>query len=136
MANRFYSNYLALQLGGGVHSFVDLDADDIEARLVDSAEYTFSAAHQDVVDLAGVEEVVDVDGWTTTNGVADSSDFTFTAASGDQCEYLVLSKNSTDPATSPLILFMDTFSSGMPIVLNGGDVVVSVHASGWWTAGP
>jgi hypothetical protein len=135
MANAFYTNYKALKLGGGTHTFVDLDTDDMEANLVDGADYTFSAAHQDLADLAGVEETVDVNGWTTTSGVADSDNFTFTAASGDACEYLILAKNSGTASTSPLVLFMDTFSSGMPITLNGGDVNVTVNASGWWTEG-
>jgi len=64
-------------------------------------------------------------------GVFDALDTTFTALAGpDSCEFLVLYKSLTSDALSPMIAFWDSFTSGMPVTLNGGDVTVQWHTSG------
>lgn len=64
-------------------------------------------------------------------GVFDALDTTFTALpANDAMDYLVLFKALTSMALSPMIAFWDTFTSGMPVVPNGGDVTVQWHASG------
>jgi hypothetical protein len=55
-------------------------------------------------------------------GVADAGDVTFSAVTGTGV-YVVLYKDSGDPATSPLIACIDT-ATGLPVVSAGGNVIV------------
>jgi hypothetical protein len=64
-------------------------------------------------------------------GVFDADNTTFTALpAADGMDYMVLFKALTSTALSPMIAFWDTFTSGMPVTPNGGDVTVQWHASG------
>jgi hypothetical protein len=137
MTNQLYTPYKENLLGVGTR--VDIDADDIRAVLVDSADYTFSAAHQylDSILAAGrVATSAALASKTQTGGTFDCADYTFSAVTGDQSEYLVYYDNTpgTD-ATKNLMAFFDTFTSGMPVTPNGGDITVQVNASGVFTIG-
>lgn len=127
MANALYTTF---KNGLGLKQF-DLDVDVIKCTLVDSADYTFSAAHStyatDVPAAARVAESADLAATWSTAGVLDSADFTFTSVTGDPCEALVL----WDSTNGKLIAFYDSGMSGMPVTPNGGNIVVTVHASGW-----
>lgn len=111
----------------------DFAADTLKVSLIDSADYTFSAAHDFQNDItAGVEETATLASKAVSSGAFDSADPTFTAAAGDPCEAVILWSDTAGAASAdPLIAYFDTFSSGMPVILNGGDVVLNVHASGW-----
>lgn len=65
------------------------------------------------------------------NGALDAADGTWSSVSGDQSEE-VLGWVDTGGASStdPLVYSMDTFSSGMPVTPNGGDINFSFNASG------
>jgi hypothetical protein len=135
MANALYSAWKASLLGTDVHSRIDFDADTIKMVLLDTADYTFSAAHQDYADLISVSTAADVAvatlaSITTTDGTLDCADFSYTSVTGDVSEAMVLYKDSGSNATSPLALYLDTFASGMPVTPNGGDINVTVNASG------
>lgn len=114
---------------------LDFLADTIKVSLIDGADYTYSSAHDFQDDIAaGVEETATLGTKTTTAGAFDSADPTFTAAAGDPCEYVILWSDTGGAAsTDPLIAYFDTFSSGMPVTLNGGDVTLTVNASGWFS---
>lgn len=137
MSNALYTSYKASLLGTDVHSRVDFDVDTIKITLVDTADYTFSAAHQDHADLVAVAAAAVSNATlgtiTTTSGTLDSADPTFSAVTGDVSEAVVMWKDSTVSSTSPLILYLDTFSSGMPVTPNGGDINVTVNPSGWFS---
>ncbi len=112
---------------------LDFLADTIKVSLIDTADYTYNSSHDFQDDIAaGVEETATLASKTTTGGAFDSADVTFTAASGDPCEAFILWSDTGGAAsTDPLIAYWDT-STGLPVTLNGGDVGITVNASGWF----
>jgi hypothetical protein len=136
VANTVYTAQKVSWLGTDVHSRVVFASDNIKVVLVDAADYTFSAAHEDLADIAAGARVAtsgNLASKTTTAGAFDSADPTFTAVTGDVSEEIIMYKDSGTAATSPLVYRMDTFSSGMPVAPNGGDISIVVHASGWFS---
>jgi hypothetical protein len=113
---------------------LDLDSDTIKAILVDAGDYTYSSAHDDLADVAGAG-IVSTSGAlgspTIALGVFDTADFSFTAVTGDQSEDIILYDDTH--ASDALIAFYDTGMTGMPVTPNGGDINVTVNASGWFS---
>lgn len=110
----------------------DLNTDVIKAILVDLADYTYSSAHTQLTDIPAAARVATSAALTTptiTSGTFDTANFTWTAVSGDPCEAIIL-YNDTH-ANDALIAFYDTGMTGMPVTPNGGDINVTVNASGW-----
>ncbi len=106
---------------------IDWAVDNIKAVLVDAADYTFSAAHEFLSDIAAGGRVAtsgNLTSKTSTNGVADAADVTLTAVSGDPSEAIVIYKDTGSAATSPLIAYIDT-ATGLPITPNGGDITIT-----------
>lgn len=138
MANALYANYKNHLLGSSsaVHAFPDMDTDTIKVLLVDSADYTVNlATNQDHADVTGAGIVSTATLASKTAGVVaagvfDAADTTFSAVSGDQSELLVIYKDSGTSSTSALVAYFDTFSSGMPVTPNGGDITVVWNGSG------
>jgi hypothetical protein len=111
---------------------INLLTDTIRAVLIDLADYTFSAAHEFLADVPGVareETSTALTGKSVTSGVFDADDVTFSGASGDPSEALYLFKDTGNEASSPLLAYWDT-AAGLPITLNGGNVVVAWPNSG------
>ncbi len=134
MANALYDTFKEGILG---NTAFDLDTDAIQATLIDSADYTFSAAHDeysggstDVAAGAKVAESGALASPTVVNGVFDTADFTWTAVSGDQSEAIILWDDTL--ANDRLIAFYDTGMTGMPVTPNGGNINVTVNGSGWF----
>src|SRR6476661_4605722 len=133
MANALYPKFKQALL----NKEHDLDSDAIKATLVDAADYTYSAAHTTyATDVAGAGKVA-VSGALTSptivDGVFDTADFSWTAVTGDQSEDIILWNDTpTTPTADPLIAFYDTGMTGMPVTPNGGDINVTVNASGWF----
>lgn len=133
MANALYDTFKQ----GLLNKEFDLDTDIIKATLIDSADYTFSAAHDfyggaslDVPAAAKVAASGTLGSPTIANGVFDTANFTWTAVTGDVSEAVILWDDSiTDDR---LIAFYDTGMTGMPVTPNGGDINFAVHASGWF----
>ncbi len=103
---------------------------NIQAALVDSADYTVDLANHEfrgtgTISTAAQEEIsgnftlIDA----ALDGVLDANDITFTATSGDQCEGILVYKNTGSASTDLLLFWWDT-ASGLPVTL-GGDVTVS-----------
>ncbi len=69
---------------------------------------------------------------TFTGGVFDSADPSFTAVTGDVSEALILYIDTGTPSTSRLIAFYDAGVTGLPVTPNGGDINITVNASGWF----
>lgn len=124
MASFLYDLTRELFLEGAV----SWDSDDIKAVLVDGADYTPSQSTDDfLADIAGggrVATSANLSSKTTTGGVADAADVTFSTVSGDSCEYIVIYKDTTDAATSPLIAKIDDYT-GLPVTPNGGNITVA-----------
>ncbi|MFD9515931.1 hypothetical protein [Streptomyces sp. NPDC059979] len=125
MASALYPSFKALLLGGDI----DLAADDVRAVLVDTADYTYSAAHDFLDDVAAGARVAvssALASKTITAGVFDAADVTFTAATGDSVEAVVLYKHTGSDATASLIAYID----GVSVTPNGGNIVAQWNASG------
>jgi hypothetical protein len=101
---------------------------NVKAVLVDSADYTYSAAHQFLSDVPAVARVATSGNLTTktfTAGVFDADDISFAAVTGDQSEIIIIYIDTGSAATSRLMLFIDTASSGLPVTPNGGAINVA-----------
>lgn len=134
MANALYDTFKEGILG---NTAFDLDTDVISASLIDSADYTYSAAHdeysggaRDVPAAAIVAASGTLTSPTVALGVFDTADFTWSAVSGDVSEAIILWDDTI--VNDRLIAFYDTGMTGMPVTPNGGDINVTVHASGWF----
>lgn len=125
MASALQPSFKQLLLTAGI----DLEADDIRVILVDTADYTYSSAHNFLDDVAAGARVA-VSGAlaskTITSGVFDAANVTLSAVTGDPCEALILYKHTGTEATSDYVAYID----GLSVTPNGGDIVIAWHASG------
>lgn len=133
MANALYNTFKE----GLLDKLFDMNTDIIKASLIDGADYTFSAAHdeysggaRDVALAAIVAESPTLTSPTIVSGVFDTADFTWTAVSGDVSENIILWDDTL--TNDRLVAFYDTGMTGMPVTPNGGNINVTVHASGWF----
>lgn len=118
----------------------DLNTDIIKASLIDSADYTYGAAHttyvaggSGVADASKVAVSPQLTSPTIVDGVFDTADFTWTAVTGDVSEAIIIWNDSTTtPTADALVAFYDTGMTGMPVTPNSGNINVTVHASGWF----
>ena len=133
MANTVFAPTKGVILDGGINfgtatlkvDLIDTADDDPNTTTDDFYDDITAAAIESTATLASVT--------TSTTGRLDSADPTFSAASGDVSEELLL-WNDTGGASSTdhLVASYDTFTSGMPVTQNGGDITVQVHANGWF----
>lgn len=124
MANVVYTEFLNSLLDA--NPAIDFDTDTIKVALVTSA-YTPNAAHQFFSSVTGVVGTPQtLAGVSIAAGVFDAGDATFTAvAGGSTVVGLVLYKDTGVAGTSPLIAFVDSVASGLPVVTNGGNIVIA-----------
>ena len=115
MANALYDTFKEGILG---NTAFDMDTDAIGATLIDSADYTFSAAHDeysgggtDVPAAAKVAAFSPLTSPTVVNGVFDTADFTWTAVTGDVSEAIILWDDTL--VNDRLVAFYDTGMTGM-----------------------
>lgn len=104
----------------------------VYAALVDTGTYTFSQAHQFYSSLSGVvgtdQEILTK---TQVTGTFDGTDLTFPTVSGASIEAIVLyRKNAGANTTWPLVVYLDTGVTGLPVTPNGGNIGVTWNASG------
>lgn len=131
MANAIYPKWKEAVIQGSANSSL---AGDVKAILVDTADYTYNAAHDFLDDVTGAAIVAtsaNLGTKTYTNGTFDTADFTFTAVTGDVSEALIIYIDTGSAATSRLVCYRDTNVTGLPVTPNGGDITVSVP-SGWF----
>lgn len=134
MANAFYQEYMQNLLAGTAG--YDLDAAEgatgVFVALIDTAVYTFNQAHEFYSDLSGtIGTPVEITTKTVANGTFNGDDVTFTAVTGDNAEALVLYRHNAGANTTwPLICFIDTGVTGLPVLPNGGDIICTWNASG------
>lgn len=110
-------------------------ATGVYCALVDTGTYTYSSAHQFYSSLSGVvgtdQEILTK---TQTSGTFDGTDLTYTAVTGASVEALVLyRKNGGANTTWPLIVYIDTSVTGLPVTPNGGNITITWNASGIFT---
>jgi hypothetical protein len=122
----WYPKYKEALLTGAANS--DPSAGTVKAVLVDGADYTYSAAHQFLSDIAAGGRVATSPAFTTktfTNGLFDADDITFSGVTGDQSEIIVIYIDTGSAATSRLMLYIDAASSGLPVTPNSGAINVT-----------
>lgn len=121
MANALFHKAREAFLNGDI-SWV---ADTIKVVLVDSDAYAVNFVEDeylsDIPSGARMATSAALTGKTSTAGVADADSLTFPALSGAvSIEAIVIFKDTGDPATSPLIAYLDSVT-GLPFTPNGGD---------------
>lgn len=131
MANALYPKYKQALL----NKEHDMDTDVIKATLIDSGAYTYAGTHASYsTDVPAGAKIAAMGAGLTlptiVDGVFDTADFTWTAVSGAQSEAIIV-YNDTH-ATKGLCAFYDTGMTGMPVTPNGGNINVTVNASGWF----
>lgn len=125
MANAIYPKFKEALLKG--LSNVDLTSGTIKVTLIDTADYTYSTAHDfydDVPVAARVATGTLANPTVSAAGVFDADDLRLTGVSGDTCEALIIWKDTGSEATSRLVFYQDSVGSGLPITPNGGSVLL------------
>lgn len=109
----------------------------LKMDLIDTADDNPAVASDDFYDDitgAAVEATATLGSKSNTtpgNGALDAADGSWSSVSGDQCEEtLGWVDTGGGASTDPLVFSMDTFSSGMPVTPNSGDINFSFNASG------
>lgn len=137
MANALYPKWREALLAGTSGNDLDNDTstDGPFCALVDTGTYTYNTAHDFYNDLSGVVGTDQrLTGPTVTNGTFDGSDLTYSSVSGNSVEALVIYRhNSGANSTWPLVAYIDTGVTGLPVTPNGGNITVTWNASGVFT---
>lgn len=137
MADAFYDQYRNSIFGVQVHSFADLDTDDIRAILRDEGADALNLADQDLADItagARISTSTNLAGKTVgsvATGVFDHDNFTFATVTGASVESIDYYKHTGTESTSPTIANIDS-ATGLPVTPNGGDIIWAPNASGVW----
>ena len=134
MANAIYPLYKQALLQADAN--VDIIAGDVKSILVDLADYTYSAAHDFLNDVAAGARVAtsgNLAGKSATSGTFDHDNFTWTSVTGDESEAVIHYIDTGVETTSRLVSFFDTGVTGLPVTPNGGDINFNVNASGLFT---
>jgi len=110
----------------------NLSAGTVKVALIDTGTYTYSAAHQfySSASAAAVGTPQTIGSKTFTNGVFDGADVTFTAVTGNSVEALIIYIDTGTAGTSPLVAYIDTSVTGLPVTPNGGNIAITWNASG------
>lgn len=123
MASVVYKSAKAKFLQAGLN----LSSLTLKAVLIDTADYTFSAAHDfldDVIGAARVGTPQTLASKTFTDGVFDAADIAFPSVTGDQSEALIIYNDTGVESTSDLIAYIDS-ATGLPVTPNGGNINVA-----------
>jgi hypothetical protein len=104
----------------------------VKVALIDTGTYTYSSSDQfwSAASSASVGTPQTIGSKTFTNGTFDGADVTFTAVTGSSVEALIIFIDTGNSATSPLVAFIDTSVTGLPVTPNGGDINITWNASG------
>lgn len=137
MANALYPLWKQEILKGTANNLLNSaeGATGVFAALVDTGVYTYSAAHQFYSSLTGIvgtdQEILTK---TQVTGTFDGTDLTYAAVTGASVEAIVLyRKNAGANTTWPLIGYIDTGVTGLPVTPNGGNITITWNASGIFT---
>lgn len=130
MANALYPKWKEQLLQFTANN--NLSSGTVKVALVDTGSYTYSSTDQfySSVSAAAVGTPQTIGSKSFTNGVFDGADVTFTAVTGNSVEALVLYVDTGTASTSPLVAYIDTSVTGLPVTPNGGDITITWNASG------
>jgi hypothetical protein len=129
MANALYPKWKQALLEFTANN--DLDGQTVKVALV-TAGYTYSSSDQyySSVSASVVGTPQTIGSKTFTNGVFDGSDVNYLAVTGSQVVALVIYIDTGNAATSPLVAFIDTGVTNLPVTPNGGNIAITWNASG------
>ena len=130
MANALYPKWKEQLLQFTANN--NLSAGTVKVALIDTGVYTYSSTDQfwSAASSASVGTPQTIGSKTYTNGVFDGSDVTFTAVTGNSVEALIIYIDTGTASTSPLVAYIDTSVTGLPVTPNGGDITITWNASG------
>lgn len=130
MANALYPKWKEQLLQFTANN--NLSAGTVKVALIDTGTYTYNSANQfySSASSASVGTPQTLGSKTFTNGVFDAADVTFTAVTGASVEALILWIDTGSNATSPLVAYIDTSVTGLPVTPNSGDITITWNASG------
>jgi hypothetical protein len=134
MANAINANSMKLIGEGSYGDRTGWDTQVHALYLIDEADDVPNMATDDFLDDivgAALEEgpVTISTRVVLTDGVVDGDDVVFVGAAGDPCEGLLcVNRGPGTDATRNLFFYIDT-ATGLPVILNGGNVTVT------WDAG-
>lgn len=135
MANAVYPKYKEGILQSA--SNTNLSSGSVKLYLTRTAVYTYASSHQFLSDITGRHATASdaLASKTLTDGTFDAADFQFTAPASDGNAYnaCVLAVDTGSAATSPVIAYYDTGVTGLPVTPNGGNINITVNASGFFT---
>ncbi|MDZ7919983.1 hypothetical protein [Rhodoferax sp.] len=133
MANAIYPKWKEAIMQAAANSSL---GGTVKAALVDTGTYTYSAAHEFQSSLTGVIGTPQtLASKTYVNGTFDAADVTVPAVTGSTAEAIVIYIDTGTPATSRLVLYLDTSVTGLPVTPNGGDINIAWNASGIFRLG-
>lgn len=129
MANALYPKWKEQLLQFTANN--NLSAGTVKVALV-TAGYTYASTDQfySAVSASVVGTPQTIGSKTFTNGVFSGANVTFTAVTGSQVTKLVIYVDTGTAATSPLVAFIDTGVTNLPVTPNGGDIGITWNASG------
>lgn len=125
MANALYPSFKEALL----KREIDLRSMPVKVLCVDTADYSYSAAHNFLNDVAVAARVAtspELSGKTVTGGVFDADDVVIPSVSGDQFEALILfiDHAASPEAEDPLIAYLDSGYSNLPCTPDSGDLTI------------
>jgi hypothetical protein len=103
-------------------ALVDLTSVNVKAVIVDTNDYSYSASHEFLSDVAGAARVAttgNLASKSVTDGVFDAADASLGTVSGDSCEAVILYVSTGTDSTSRLMAYIDS-GSGLPFNPSGG----------------
>ena len=108
MANTLYDPTRKRFLEGQIN----WQTDTIKCLLVDTGAYTPQVqTHEYLSDISSSARIagpVTLTSKSTAGGAADAADVTFTSVTGASIEAIIIYKDTSNEATSPLIAYIDT----------------------------
>lgn len=143
MANAVYPIYKTALINASTNVSLNINTttNGPYVSLIDSAAYTYSAAHDFYNDISAgvigggtppVGRIANPTGGVVAAGVFDGDNVTFTAVTTPtSIEALIIYRNNSGANTTwRLVLFENSGVTGLPVTPNGGDITVSWNASG------
>lgn len=122
MANAHYAKGIEKVLTGSI----DYITDTIKVRLVKNTYAQDLATDEFISSVTAITGTTDqtLTGKSVTGGLLDADDVTFTAVpAGETSEGVVIYKDTGNPATSPVLHYVDTIT-GFPLATNGGNITI------------
>lgn len=132
MANALYQKWKEQLLQFTANN--NLSAGTVKVALIDTGAggYTYNAADQFWSSASGasVGTPQTIGSKTFTNGVFDGADVTFNAVTGNSVEALIIYIDTGTAGTSPLVAYIDSGVTNLPVTPNGGNISIVWNASG------